>query len=213
MIIRKYKDKDEKSWVYCKALSYLFSPFFDDREQYKTPLLNEVYEKRIELVAEENGQIIGLLDIDIYNEKYSKDNLYAPCKKLAYFTNLAVHPDYQNRKIAQNLYKKAMEALKKDGVEKLVIFTRQGNVANHLYKKWGGQLVCQSYLVVGTPKDNPEFYFGVDLSHKVLDLKNKNLEFISYYQSSGTYIVKDKESLDLFDIEALYEEYTYVVDV
>lgn len=55
MIIRKYQTSDEKGWVYCKALSYLFSPFFDDRETEKPALLTDIYDKRIEMVAEVNG--------------------------------------------------------------------------------------------------------------------------------------------------------------
>lgn len=44
MIIRKYQSGDEKGWVYCKALSYLFSPFFDDRETEKPKLLDDIYD-------------------------------------------------------------------------------------------------------------------------------------------------------------------------
>lgn len=78
MKIRTYTPADEKGWVYCKALSYLFSPFFDDRETEKPELMTEVYDARIELVAEEEGHIVGLLDIDIYNEEYSQTYRYAP---------------------------------------------------------------------------------------------------------------------------------------
>lgn len=55
MIIRKYQTSDEKGWVYCKALSYLFSPFFDDRETEKSELLTDIYDYRVEWVAEVNG--------------------------------------------------------------------------------------------------------------------------------------------------------------
>lgn len=55
MIIRKYQTSDEKGWVYCKALSYLFSPFFDDRETEKPELMTDVYDHRVEWVAEVDG--------------------------------------------------------------------------------------------------------------------------------------------------------------
>lgn len=33
MMIRTYQPQDEKGWVYTKALSYLFSPFFDEGDR------------------------------------------------------------------------------------------------------------------------------------------------------------------------------------
>jgi len=36
--IRDYINSDEKEWVYTKALSYLFSPFFDDISKTKDTL-------------------------------------------------------------------------------------------------------------------------------------------------------------------------------
>lgn len=72
MIMRKYQSGDEKGWVYCKALSYLFSPFFDDRETEKPKLLDDIYDYRVEWVAEVDGQIVGLIDIDIYNASFVK---------------------------------------------------------------------------------------------------------------------------------------------
>lgn len=138
MIIRKYQTSDEKGWVYCKALSYLFSPFFDDRETEKPDLMTDVYDHRVEWVAEVNEQIVGLIDIDIYTEECSRSYIYAPSKRTAYFTNLAVHPDFQGQGIAQALFEKAERELREQGVEKLAIFTREDDAANHLYQKWGG---------------------------------------------------------------------------
>ncbi|MDG3132346.1 GNAT family N-acetyltransferase [Streptococcus suis] len=212
MEIRKYQTTDEKGWVYCKALSYLFSPFFDDRETEKPALMTEIYDYRVEYVAEENGQIIGILDIDVYCPEVSKDYVYAPSQRTAYFTNLAVHPDHQGKGIAQALYEKAEQELREQNVEKLAIFTRENDVANYLYKKWGGQLVCTDFLVIGAPKDAPAFRFGVDLEKARLNLTDQFGTSIPYYLREGIYIVKDKESLDLFDVEEIYQEFTYVID-
>ena len=112
MIIRKYQTSDEKGWVYCKALSYLFSPFFDDRETEKSELMTDVYDYRVEWVAEVDEQIVGLIDIDIYTEECSQSYIYAPSKRTAYFTNLAVHPDFQGQGIAQVLFEKAEQEKK-----------------------------------------------------------------------------------------------------
>ena len=213
MIIRDYKTSDEKGWVYCKALSYLFSPFFDDRETEKPALLTDIYDKRIELVAESDGQIVGLIDIDIYSQENSQTYLYAPSQRTAYLTNFAVHPDYQGQGIAQALYEKAEQALKDAGVEKLAIFTRDGDIANHLYQKWGGQLVCSDYLVVGAPKDIPTFRFGIDLERGRLSFSDMEGQPVPYYLREGVYVVSEEAGLDLFDIEDVYQELTYVVDL
>lgn len=212
MIIRKYQVGDEKGWVYCKALSYLFSPFFDDRETEKPALLADVYDYRVEWVAEQDGEIVGLLDIDIYNQENSQAYLYAPSKRTAYFTNLAVHPDFQGQGLAQALYEKAEQELREQGVEKLAIFTREGAVTNHLYQKWGGQLVCSDYLVVGVPKDTPYVRFGIDLDKEQLAFSDESGRNLPYYLREGVYVVSEKSSLELFDIESVYQELTYVVD-
>ncbi|MTB63571.1 GNAT family N-acetyltransferase [Streptococcus sp. zg-86] len=213
MLIRKYKSSDEKGWVYTKALSYLFSPFFDDRETAKPTLNRDIYDDRIEWVAEKDGQIVGLLDIDIYNQECSQSYLYAPADKVAYFTNLAVHPDYQGQGIAQALYDRALQELQEYQVERLAIFTREGDVANHLYQKWGGKLVCSDYLVVGQPKDTPTFRFGVDVEKASLSLIDMAGQPLPYYLREGIYIVANQADLDLFDIEECYQEFTYVIDI
>lgn len=94
MIITTYKATYEKSWVYTKALAYLFSDFWDDIETEKTQFTDEPFEDSIELIALEGNQVIGLLDIGIYNVEASKAYFYHSCSKLAYFANFAVHPDY-----------------------------------------------------------------------------------------------------------------------
>ncbi|EHI70873.1 N-acetyltransferase family protein [Streptococcus ictaluri] len=213
MRIRNYQAGDEKGWIYTKALAYLFSPFFDDRDSFKPELDKEVFEERLELVAEEDGQIVGLLDIDIYNQAYSRTYRYAPANKVAYFSNLAVHPDYQGRGIAQVLFDTAKRVLKEKDVEKLSIFTRDGNAANHLYQKWGGQLVCQDWLVIGNPKAQPAIQFGVDLEAGRLHLSSSDGSHCSYYQREGIYVVADEASLEQFNIEKVYQEFTYVIDL
>lgn len=64
MFIREYKDTDEISWVRCRTLSFLNTAYFDNvlnkKEKYENPA--------IELVAELNGQIIGLIDVE-YEKK------------------------------------------------------------------------------------------------------------------------------------------------
>ncbi|MET3558587.1 ribosomal protein S18 acetylase RimI-like enzyme [Streptococcus rupicaprae] len=209
MNIIPYDSKYEKSWLYTKALSHLFSPFFDDMSRVKEEMNTEVYEDQLDLIAVEGEQVLGLLCISIYKPEYSRSYAYYPCEKVAYFENLAVHPDYQNQGIASKLWEVADAWLKEQEVQALAIFTRDGDAANHLYQKWGGQLVAEDYLVVGTPKDQEGFTFEVLREEKRLKFSRDGKE-IPYYQREGTYIVSQKENLELFDIDAVCHEKTYI---
>ena len=58
--IRSYEPADESGWLRCRVLAFLDSAFFDaverEKERYARPA--------IELVAEEGGEIVGLLDLE-----------------------------------------------------------------------------------------------------------------------------------------------------
>ncbi|MGT2758024.1 GNAT family N-acetyltransferase [Streptococcus moroccensis] len=200
MKIIPFSSEYEKSWVYTKALSHLFSPFFDDMSREKEEMNTDVYQDQIDLIAVEDDQVLGLLTINIYQEDISQTYRYHPANKVAYFENLAVHPDHQNMGIASQLFVQAEQALMAKEVEALAIFTRDGDAANHLYQKWGATVVAEDFLVVGTPKDQEGFQFEVLLDEKRLKFSRDGHE-IPYYQREGVYIVSQKENLDLFDIE------------
>ena len=213
MKIQTYDSIYEKSWVYTKALSYLFSPFVDDMSRSKDEFTEEPYQDSIELIAVEDDQVIGLLDIGIYTEEASHAYPYYRGEKIAYFANLAVHPDFQNQGIAGQLFQTAREKLHEKRVEALIIFTRDGEQANHLYQKWGGKLICQDYLVVGRPKDQIAFSFSVDRKQRTICLTDKSGNSLGYYQREGHYIVSRKEDLEHFEIDELYKEHTYVLKI
>lgn len=80
-------------------------------------------------------------------------------------------------------------------------------------QKWGGRLVCQDSLVIGRPKTETMPHFAVDLAAKSIRLTDATGEAVPYYLREGVYIVVNPEDKDLFDIEASYEELTYVIDV
>lgn len=61
MKIQTYDLAYEKSWIYTKALSYLFSPFFDDMSRSKDEFTEEPYQDSVELIAVEDDQVVGLL--------------------------------------------------------------------------------------------------------------------------------------------------------
>jgi hypothetical protein len=59
-LIRPYEDRDERSWLICRLLAFFDTAFFDSVERSK-----ERYERpSIELVAERDGEIVGLLDLE-----------------------------------------------------------------------------------------------------------------------------------------------------
>ena len=68
--VRSYRESDERDWVVCRVLSFLDSAFFDDvrtaKETYPNPA--------IELVAERDGEIVGLIDVECEEEP-------APCAR------------------------------------------------------------------------------------------------------------------------------------
>lgn len=209
MTIKHYSSDYEKSWVYCKALAYLYSDFFDDISREKDDF-TDFYEDSIELVALDDDVVVGLLDIGIYSRENSRAYAYYSCDKVAYFANLAVHPDYQGQGIADKLFAQAEVFLREKGVEALAIFTRGGEAANHLYQKWGAEVICRDWLVVGTPKSQEQsFTFKVLPDQKRLAFVTEEGE-LPYYQREGHYIVAKEKDLELFEIEEVYEERTYL---
>ena len=179
----------------------------------KDEFTEEPYQDSIELIAVEDDQVVGLLDIGIYTEEASRSYPYYPGEKIAYFANLAVHPDFQNQGIAGQLFQTSWEKLHEKKVEALIIFTRDGEQANHLYQKWGGKLICQDYLVVGRPKDQTPFSFSVDRKQQTICLTDKSGNSLGYYQREGHYIVSKEEDLEHFEIDELYKEHTYVLKI
>lgn len=214
MKIRFYQASDEKNWVYTKALSYLFSPFFDDMETEKTAFNPEIYQDSIELVAEIDQQIVGLLDIGIYQPEVSQNYLYHQADAVAYFTNLAVHPDFQRQGIAGKLFSEAKKQLIEKQVDALAIFTRESESTRELYQKWGAKLVCQDFLVIGNPKDQSYPAYQLDKEQQRLQLLDqKTNQKIPYTLQEGHYLVTDEEHLIDFDINQVIKEFTYILSL
>src|SRR5215211_5810104 len=99
--IRPYEPSDEEAWLRCRVLSFLGGPYFDAVEREK-----ERYERpSIELVAEEGGQIVGLIDVECEEEPgtvcYDRPGLGGM------IWHLAVHPDRQRRGIGTALLREA----------------------------------------------------------------------------------------------------------
>lgn len=125
MEIRNYQDQDEQSWVRCRVLSFLDTPYYDDvhreKEKYDHP--------SIELVAIENKEVIGLIDIEFDTDDEKICSIES--QKGGMIWHLAVHPDYQNRGVGQSLMEEADELAGKAGLDYLEAWTRdQGKSAS-----------------------------------------------------------------------------------
>jgi len=80
-IIRPYVDADERGWVERRVLAFLDTAYFDAVEWEKEP-----YERpSVELVAEVDGRIVGLIDVECEEEP-------APCAREQIFAYLHVYP-------------------------------------------------------------------------------------------------------------------------
>ena len=106
MEIRDYQIEDETSWVRCRVLSFLDTAYYDivarEKERYQHP--------SIELVAVENGVVIGLLDIECEEEPNAICTAHETLGAMIW--HLAVHPDYRRQKIATTLLNEAQKILK-----------------------------------------------------------------------------------------------------
>ena len=132
MTIRDYKESDEKAWLYCRVLSFLDSSYYNDvkttKESYSHP--------NICLVAEEDNQIIGFIDIEIDSDDLTGNQ----GQKGAVIWHLGVLPAYRKKKIAQQLWAYAKERLLHMEVHYCEAWTQEDIPANQFYKNNGFQL-------------------------------------------------------------------------
>lgn len=141
MHIRAYQPEDEEGWLRCRVLAFLHTAYYDDVYQKK-----EVYKNpSIELVAVEERQIVGLIDIECEKEKNA---VCAACPSLGgMIWHLAVHPDYQRRGIGNQLLAEAEKRLRDRHIFQLEAYTRDDEWVNNWYKKCGFHTV-NNYLHV-----------------------------------------------------------------
>lgn len=131
MKVREYIDSDSSQWVRCRVLSFLDSAYFDnvlrEKEHYKNP--------SIELVAEIDDKVIGLIDIEYEIEKgtvcYSSNELGGV------IWHIAVLPEFRSLGVATLLLNEAINRLKSKGIKKLETWTRNDKWVNDWYKNRG----------------------------------------------------------------------------
>lgn len=166
MIIRPYEHADETGWLRCRVLAFLDTAYYDnvlkEKEHYVFP--------SIELVAVQDGEIIGLIDLEL--DTQPTEVCSNPELRGAMIWHLAIHPDYRRQGIGRELFFEAMERARAAGMQYLEAWTRDDRWVRDWYDKMGFELV-QSYFQVYV--DRPE-----DLK-TVIDCKVPHLRPVSVF--------------------------------
>jgi ribosomal protein S18 acetylase RimI-like enzyme len=130
--IRSYTDADEQGWLRCRVLGFLDSAFYDDvrreKEHYEGPA--------VELVALVDGQVVGLLDLEL---EPAPGVLYDTRARGGVIWHVAVHPDYRRRGIATALLDRALELARRQGLELVQAWTRDDEWVHAWYEACGFQ--------------------------------------------------------------------------
>jgi ribosomal protein S18 acetylase RimI-like enzyme len=130
--IRSYTDADEQGWLRCRVLGFLDSAFYDDvrreKEHYEGPA--------VELVAVVDGQVVGLLDLEL---EPAPGVLYDTRARGGVIWHVAVHPDYRRRGIATALLDRALELARRQGLELVQAWTRDDEWVHAWYEACGFQ--------------------------------------------------------------------------
>ncbi|GGA74354.1 GNAT family N-acetyltransferase [Ornithinibacillus halotolerans] len=141
MEIREYKSKDEQGWLRCRVLSFLDTAYYDNVLREK-----EVYENpAIELVAVEDGNVVGLIDIEYEVEERTVCSRGSGLGGMIW--HIAVHPDYRRKGIGTLLLDKAEQLAREKNLNRFEAWTRDDEWVNIWYEKSGFRKV-DSYLHV-----------------------------------------------------------------
>ena len=129
MLIREYNEKDEIGWVRCRVLSFLHTAYFDNVLNKK-----EIYENpSIELVAELNGQIVGLIDVEYEKEERTVCSRGEGLGGMIW--HIAVHPDYYRQGIGEQLLQEAEKRAIYFGLNRFEAWTRDDWWVRKWYEK------------------------------------------------------------------------------
>ncbi len=141
VVIRPYTDADERGWLECRVLAFLDGAYYDSVEKVK-----ERWERpSIELVAEAEGRIVGLIDLECEEEPGTV------CRDGpglgAMIWHLAVLPEFRRRGLASRLLADAETELQARGIERVEAWTRDDKWVQRWYESQGFEQVY-SYLHV-----------------------------------------------------------------
>jgi GNAT superfamily N-acetyltransferase len=140
-VIRPYADADERGWLECRVLAFLDSAYYDaverEKEHYKRP--------SIELVAEVEGTIVGLIDVECEEEPGTVCEVRPGLGGMIW--HVAVLRDFRRQGIASRLLAAAEDAARTRGLERFEAWTRDDAWVQRWYESHGFVQIS-SYLHV-----------------------------------------------------------------
>ena len=185
LIIRPYNSSDEENWLKCRLVSFHDSAYYDDVYTQK-PIFDN---PSLELVAEIDGKIVGVLDL----EKDNKDGTICYCKSGlgAMVWTIAVLPDYRRFGIASQLILKVVDWAKCKDIDFIEAWTRDD--------KW----VLDWYESVGFSRFHSywHIYFNGDNAKSLFRSNDKDISPQSVFAHSN----KDPKTLDQNKIDRFYK--------
>jgi ribosomal protein S18 acetylase RimI-like enzyme len=141
VLVRPYEAADEEGWLRCRVLSFLGSAYFDDVRREKERYANPA----IELVAEDDGEIVGLVDVECELEPGSVCEDRPGLGGMIW--HLAVHPDHQRRGVATALLAEAERLAGDRGLVRFEAWTRDDPHVQRWYESHGFEQI-DGYLHV-----------------------------------------------------------------
>ena len=199
MEIKKYTPEFEDSWLRCRLLAYFYTSFYEDIETSKPTFDGR---PSIELIAVEDGIVVGLLDMVLDTEQLKTSFLADGLG--AFLKIIAVHPDYQSQGIGYKLYECALKELEKTPIEFIELYTRGDEQANNFYKKLGFELLLETYDVFGVEKGKSKPISINGIENKKLQATYVDGEPCDYVMVNGVYEVYDLQALDQIDYDRYY---------
>ncbi|MCH7323130.1 GNAT family N-acetyltransferase [Solibacillus sp. MA9] len=203
MQIQKYTPQYEDSWLRCRLLAYFYTSLYEDVETSKPTF----YERpSIELIAIEDGIVVGLIDMVLDTEELKTSFLGDGLG--AFLKTIAVHPDYQSKGIGLKLYEAALKELENTPIEFIELYTRGDEQANNFYKKIGFELLVESYDVFGIEKGLRDT-ISIGIESNRIKAFHENGEPCNFVIVDGVYEVYDLEALEKIEYERYYPSRGY----
>ncbi|MEQ7805680.1 MULTISPECIES: GNAT family N-acetyltransferase [Priestia] len=191
LYIRDYKETDETEWLRCRVLSFLDTAYFDNVLRVKEKYKNSA----VELVAVENKQIVGLIDVECETQKGTV------CSGLesglgGMIWHLAVHPDFRRKGIANQLLCEAENQVRKLGITYLEAWTRDDHWVNKWYFKNNFKTTA-SYLHV-----------FLETSTEIKKALSSSVHYLQPVQAFAHYTGPEKEKI-IREYDRVHECYCY----